>query len=168
MQACSGGPTSDSSPKSVCMCVYIYAAESHSYKSRVPWAPGRGTQSDKSTYEHTENIVFTKLAYDVSSLAASSGPRVLGSPSSTAIVIRPGKAKLWARVRSSGLHAHYPLLAEMVPVALRERICPKKILVMLHSTKVCSYRGWKLVPWKVTCDISANYAILFPSPREPP
>lgn len=48
----------------------------------MPWAPPRGTQSNKSTCKNTENVVPKRLAYDSSLLAASSVATIIGSASS--------------------------------------------------------------------------------------
>lgn len=49
-------------------------------------APSTGAQSNIYICEHTENPIPTKIACDVSSLAASSAPTVLGAPTSTVLV----------------------------------------------------------------------------------
>lgn len=51
------------------------------YVLRAPWVPSTGAQSNKFTCKHTESAVSTKLAYDVSSLAAAPVSTVHGAPS---------------------------------------------------------------------------------------
>lgn len=84
-------------PVQVCICIYkiAYNCARQLRPTPIPvlpvlWAPTTGAQSNDSTCKHTESVVLIRLAYDGSSLVASSVPIVLGAHASE--LLEPGRA----------------------------------------------------------------------------
>lgn len=115
------------------MCVLLNRISP--YVLRVPWALAMGTQSNNFFYEHTESTVFTKLAYDVFSLTASSIPTTLDSPSS--ILLELHDAAL--AVVLPCLHWAPPMSVCLLPSRVRPRnVGPGGAAVASRSSSSCA------------------------------